>query len=506
MANSYKTPGVFIKEISIFPPSVAAVETAIPAFIGYTEKVKIDDIEMPAGDVLTNAKPTRIKSLLEYEEIYGGPFLESFTIEIQNKNEGLTDTNGDPLPADWDITSTGGPTEPTLYYRMYYSLQLYFANGGGPCYIKSVGLYDTTPGENSINHAHLTQEGLGMIEKEDEPTILVFPDAIKIKEVDNFYGVFIAAIDQCARLQDRFTLVDIFNQDVDIFRDKIGTSDLRYAAAYHPWLETTIDYVYDPPKVAITIDGTSELFTHTGSSPAPQNPPTPALRRDNPNPPGVINLEDYSLFHRDNALYHKIVGEINRFNVVMPPSCFMAGVYAKVDSTRGVWKAPANVSLTGVIRPTITIDDLDQQLLNVHPTGKSVNAIRSFVGKGILVWGARTLDGNSNEWRYVPVRRFFNFVEESVKKATERFVFEPNDANTWTKVRGMIENFLLIQWRAGALAGAKPDDAFFVKVGLPDTMTSLDILEGRMNVEIGMAVVRPAEFIILKFSHKMQVS
>ena len=123
-----------------------------------------------------------------------------------------------------------------------------------------------------------------------------------------------------------------------------------------------------------------------------------------------------------------------------------------------------------------------------------------------MVWGARTLAGNDNEWRYVPVRRFYNMVEESVKKASSAFVFEPNDANTWVKVRSMIENFLFLQWRDGALQGAKPEDAFFVKVGLGQTMTALDILEGRMIIEIGMAVVRPAEFIILKFSHKMQTS
>jgi phage tail sheath protein FI len=119
------------------------------------------------------------------------------------------------------------------------------------------------------------------------------------------------------------------------------------------------------------------------------------------------------------------------------------------------------------------------------------------------VWGARTLAGNDNEWRYINVRRFFNMAEESIKKATEQFVFDPNDANTWTKVRGMIENFLILQWRQGALAGAKPEDAFYVSVGLGQTMTALDILEGRMIVEIGLAAVRPAEFIILKFSHKM---
>ncbi len=138
--------------------------------------------------------------------------------------------------------------------------------------------------------------------------------------------------------------------------------------------------------------------------------------------------------------------------------------------------------------------------------GKSVNAIRAFTGKGTMVWGARTLAGNDNEWRYIPVRRFFNMVDESVKKATSRFVFEPNDANTWVKVRAMIENFLLLQWRAGALAGAKPEQAFYVRVGLGQTMTADDILRGYMHVEIGMAVVRPAEFIVLKFSHKMQES
>ena len=97
-------------------------------------------------------------------------------------------------------------------------------------------------------------------------------------------------------------------------------------------------------------------------------------------------------------------------------------------------------------------------------------------------------------------------VEESVKKATSQFVFEPNDANTWVKVRAMIENFLTLQWRAGALAGAKQEHAFYVRVGLGQTMTAEDILNGYMHVEIGMAVVRPAEFIVLKFSHKLQES
>jgi hypothetical protein len=207
----------------------------------------------------------------------------------------------------------------------------------------------------------------------------------------------------------------------------------------------------------------------------------------------------------NNALYNQIVAEIANLPMELPPSSAIAGVYARVDSDRGVWKAPANVGLNYVIEPSLQVSHDDQKDLNVDTVaGKSINAIRSFTGKGVLVWGARTLAGNDNEWRYVSVRRFFNMAEESIKKATEQFVFEPNDKNTWVRVKAMINNFLTAQWRAGALAGPTPDKAFYVNIGLGETMTAVDILEGNMIVEIGMAVVRPAEFIVLKFSHKMQ--
>lgn len=205
------------------------------------------------------------------------------------------------------------------------------------------------------------------------------------------------------------------------------------------------------------------------------------------------------------AFYKNALSRIMDNLAAVPPSGAIAGIYANIDATRGVFKAPANTSIAGVNGLTYTIDNLEQEGLNIDANaGKSINVIRAFRGKGILVWGARTLAGNDNEWRYIPVRRFFIFAEESIQKAIEPFVFEPNDSNTWTKVKAMITNFLTIQWRGGALAGAKPAQAFFVKVGLGETMTAIDILEGRMIVEIGLAVVRPAEFIILRFSHKMQ--
>lgn len=170
----------------------------------------------------------------------------------------------------------------------------------------------------------------------------------------------------------------------------------------------------------------------------------------------------------------------------------------------GVWKAPANVSLQGISGLAFKITNEEQEFLNVDPiSGKSVNAIREFPGKGYLVWGARTLAGNDNEWRYVSVRRFFIMVEESAKKAIPAFLSQPNTSETWISIRNMLENFLLHLWRKGALAGNKSEESFYIKCGLGQTMTEQDIQEGTLIVKIGMAVVRPAEFIVLHFAHKM---
>jgi phage tail sheath protein FI len=486
MATSYKTPGVYVEEISKLPPSVAQVETAIPAFIGYTET------NVYNGLSLLN-KPTRIKSLKEYEDIFGFPKSAVLTINLNPDN-----------------TLNGDVAVSALEYRMYYALQLYFANGGGPCYITSSGTYLTATGKTQPQKHDEMFVSLVAVGKEDEPTMLLFPDAPLLAEplaggdgdaqvknkTQQYHQIFKDALQQSANLMDRVTVIDVFETDgitlaldkqTGVFRDSIGNNFLSYGAAYYPWLRTTLlPFVNEELPAALVIAGGAGL------------PANPVLRKE------VNGVGDpSSLFHFNNKLYFDIKKSLGKNSIIMPPSSAIAGVYAMVDSTRGVWKAPANVSLSMVAEPMVKIDDEDQRDMNVSDTGKSINAIRTFSGKGILVWGARTLAGNDNEWRYISVRRFFNMVEESVKKASEPFVFEPNDANTWAKVKGMIENFLTLQWRAGALMGDKPDEAFFVHVGLGETMTALDIFEGRMIVEIGMAAVRPAEFIILRFSHKM---
>jgi hypothetical protein len=192
---------------------------------------------------------------------------------------------------------------------------------------------------------------------------------------------------------------------------------------------------------------------------------------------------------------------------LLPPSSAMAGIYTMVDNSRGVWKSPANISLNSVIKPSTNITHDEQENLNVDATsGKSINAIRTFPGIGTLVWGGRTLDGNSLDWKYINVRRTMIMLEQSIKMALRSYVFEPNDANTWVSVKSMIVNYLTEKWKQGALAGASPDDAFEVQVGLGLTMTGLDILEGKMLVSVKLAIVRPAEFIVVTFEQQMQKS
>lgn len=478
MATTYKTPGVYIEEIPKFPPSIAPVDTAIPAFIGYTEIAVDKD-----GSDLT-LRPKRIESLVEYSLYFGGPQPETgITVTIE---ETTVAAPGKPV----GVTATAALDEAARSkHILFYAMQQFYSNGGKSCYVVSAGPYKA----NVADDLDVTefQACLDPLAKVDEPTLIVVPEAQALALAADFGTLQNDCLAQCEELKDRFVIMDVHGGTeslndpgadllaaVGSFRSSGPNQSLKYGAAYAPNLETILDYAYDDATAMVTevLDGTAAAAV------------------------ALDSLASSQSVERARAA-------IRALPLKLPPSGAIAGVYARVDAERGVWKAPANVGLNSVIKPTIEYTNVTNDALNVDVTaGKSVNAIRPFVGKGTLVWGARTLAGNDNEWRYVSVRRFFIFVEESTKKATEQFTFEPNDSNSWVKVQAMIENFLTTQWRAGALQGIKPEHAFYVAVGLGKTMTPLDILEGRMIVEIGMAAVRPAEFIILRFSHKMAES
>lgn len=589
----YRTPGVYIEEISTLPSSVASVATAIPAFIGYTEKKERSGETIPANT------PVRITSMLEYQEIFGGAFDEEFTVTLE------------PGSTDPGETVVSVP-QPTVFspYVLYYHLRLYFQNGGGPCYIVSVGTYvESNPSAGDIDPDALA-DGINILEEEDEPTILLAPEISKVGSAERKI-LHDALLTQCSKLQDRFAILDALAdpdnntvpQDAAAFRYEVGTSNLKYGAAYYPSLRTTLNRFYTEESVEITDnrpnagegpyhestlnvisegsefatgvitigsnieDLTGDIFEIGGVTfEGVENEGDPPSSADHAFPVGAgrastagnletaikdensgsytvdrsgetititaaesgsagasvtLSYTDHSgtsaatvsgegtlelAVKPDQTLYNTIKDALLK-KVVLYPSAAIAGIYARVDEKRGVWKAPANVDVRGIEEPVVPVSEFDQAELNVDATtGKSINAVRKFTGRGNLVWGARTLAGNDNEWRYIPVRRLFIFIEESIQKATEFVVFEPNDANTWQRIKAMVENFLSRLWRDGALAGATQEEAFYVKVGLGETMSPRDILEGRLNIEIGLAAVRPAEFILLKFSHKLQES
>lgn len=543
-----KTPGVYVQETATLPPSVAEVSTAIPAFIGRTQR---------------GTEAARISSLLEYQALFGSAGSATYTATVEAAGPGQI--------ANILLERSAENSATTLYYYLTH----YFTNGGGPCWIVPAG------GDGTLKQQFLA--GLARVEQEDEPTLLLFPEAADALAIADYGELAQAALAQCNKLKDRFVILDVPGGDVAAFRNAIGTQYLSYGAAYHPYVDTTINWVIDDSSVTVERVAVGGVTSFTRTLPdggngilvsySGHNSDKPKIRLDAgtagddavftiegatlrvanaagktgtalaqafatfkaansgttfqlvadgdgtavPGASGAAGLQLNSqsaapaqlstLKTGETALYNRVKDSLSRERVTLPPSPAMAGLYAAVDRDRGVWKAPANVSLSGAVGASSRMTDEMQEDLNVDPTaGKSINVIRDFTGRGTIVWGARTLAGNDNEWRYVPVRRLFINIEESAKKASAFAVFEPNDATLWWKVKGMIGSYLNGLWERGALAGLKAEEAYEVRVGLGETMDAQDVLEGRLKVQIKIAAVRPAEFIVLNFMHQLQRS
>ncbi len=500
MTQVYATPGVYIEEKSAFPSSAVAVATAVPAFIGYTED------HVSNNKSLLN-KPTRITSLAEYHQYFGGAPKTKFDIK-----------------ADKDAKYLLTPVKETRF-NLYNSLRLFFANGGSTCYIVSVGKYDYTKGVEVGVLDPETEGGIKTLLKELEPTMVVIPDAVLLAE-EECYGLQQGMLSHCGvDMRNRIALLDVYDgykepkEVIEKFRTGIGNNSMQWGAAYYPWVETTV--VSDAEVNLENINKPEgDLKTILEAEIAllyPQKLDKDGKLVDDPKMT-LLKAEAAKLAKPEEAaslhqtllvtvpLYKAIMKEVKHQLNILPPSGGMAGVISMVDHTVGVSKSPANVSMGKVVKPTVNITNLAQEDLNMPLNGKAVNAIRTFPGKGVLVWGARTLDGNSQDWRYISVRRTVIMIEQSLKIAAEAYVFEPNVSNTWVTIRGMMVNFLTDQWKRGALAGATPEDAFSVDIGLGVTMTPTDILDGFMNISIKLAVVRPAEFIVITIQQQMQKS
>lgn len=515
------TPGVYVRENNAFSSSVVAAPTAIPVFIGYTAKAE------RGHESLLNT-PHRVDSFKEFLNLYGrGPKI-SFSIKAKGNSDYSLKVN------------------PESQFHLYNSLRLFYANGGGPCYIASVGNYTS-----GVKLKEL-QSALENCIAEQEPSLVVCPDAVSLdsKECMEFYR---DVLNHCGReTRDRFALFDVPGGDqsrtydskdvINEFRDGVGHNNLAYGAAYYPFLNTTVvsgseisfrNISNRKELVKVLIEEAEYRYLGGPSTPAPAAKPAPGAKGATAKAPAAkaapkvdaraqqkfneVKKEIEKLISNDgspsvldqnlkaiSSTYNHILREIKEKVNLMPTVGAIAGIYASVDNNVGVHKAPANIGLNSVLAPAVNVTGATQEDLNLPVNGKAVNAIRSFIGKGVLVWGARTLDGNSQDWKYINVRRTLLMIEQSVKSAVENYIFEPNTPQTWMKVRIAIENFLTSMWKRGALLGISPAEAYEVAIGIGDTMTPEDVLDGVMRISVFLSVARPAEFIEITFEQRMQ--
>jgi uncharacterized protein len=498
----YTTPGVYIVDNNAFPNAVVEVETAVPAFIGYTE-IACD------GSVPKQNVPTYIESLADYVRMFGGPSKAVFTLTQSDDKSRYVVTQ-----------------DPASRFFLYYAVCLYFANGGGPAYVLSIGNYrdaiqngkkaaDFVSAPDPADPAALSP--LDALKNVLDVTLLVAPDTVLLDGAASCYGFWRAALAHCGTMQNRVALIDIFNgdqartlsADSDVisadetgFRSLIGTDFLSYGAAYYPWL-----------NCAVVDNGTMTYANLTSDSVAVLRQ---ALKDELGAQAGdqlsnsIDTITDVTGIHNQlssvSPLYRRMCADMLERVNLLPPCGAIAGVYARVDGNQGVFTAPANTTVDLAVTPAVDISTEEQSDLNTPLDGRAVNAIRTFAGRGLVIWGARTLDGNSAAWRYINVRRTAIMLEQSIKAAAMAYVFAPNVSTTWSTVENIISTFLDAQWRAGALQGSQAQDAYAVSVGLGSTMTGGDVLDGYMRVTIKVAISHPGEFIDMTFQQQMPTS
>lgn len=455
MPTDTTVPGVYIEEDASPAMSVSAGATAVPLFIA-----RFTPLKSELKDVIT-----RIGSWLDYTTLFDSNVPSSATVTV-------TSTEVTP-PPETDAQETASSKaaardgEETKHYTYDYeielvdptvsvALRLYFQNGGGPCY-----LYPLETSDDKDKLAALP----GLIDEVGEITLLACP------ELDEDYRkvVYGALAASLCEHKGYFLLADSVNGEAPS-----AVSNSAQMAVYYPNLMMPYTRTLDDNQVAVTgyTDGSDTTIATLAD-----------LRKANADFAGEI---DKTLVEKRNA------------PLSVPPSALMAGVYGKTDGERGVWKAPANVVLNGVSDVSVRVTNEQQAELNP----KGINVIRHFSDRGLVVWGSRT-QKDDDDWRYIPVRRLFDAAERDIRKALQPMVFEPNSQPTWKRVQAAIDNYLHHLWQQGALAGNKTEEAYFVRVGKGITMTQDEINQGQMIIQVGMAAVRPAEFIILKFTQDM---
>lgn len=497
MAPNYQTPGVYINEINAFSNSITGVSTNIPVFIGHTETALF-------GGKSWLSKPFSIASVIEYEQVFGRGPGNNLQFSLQPAAANVVAEPLQPL-----VNMAGRQMQLALHspaFYLYNSLRLYFLNGGGPCYIISVGDYT-----GAISLVAFTN-ALEVLKHEQHPSILVIPDAVALPAAD-YAALVNQSLDHCGLTQNKVAILDVqggaiadatqTETVIENFRNTVQSPYLAYGAAYFPWVKTGVVTRSEISFLNLPADTGNYLENTPSVQDAWAN--ALALRQANPTDTTAIATAQTTLVNSSPAFKQLMDAALDLLNV-LPASGAVAAAYVSTDNMVSVSKAPANISLSAVLAPTVAVSNDQNMAMNIPTDGKAVNVLRAFPLKGVLIWGARTLDGNSNDWRYVNVRRTLIYIEQSIKQGIAFFVFEPNTAPTWQLAKTTIENFLQQCWQQGILAGAKPEEAFSVNIGLGTTMTADDLLNGVMNISVNIAISHPAEFICINFQQLMQIS
>ncbi|TDB53527.1 phage tail sheath family protein [Photorhabdus luminescens] len=343
-----------------------------------------------------------------------------------------------------------------VYKPSYDALRLYFQNGGGPCYILSL---------KDINDEKTLAKIPELIEQAANITLLICPE-LDATYKNTVYASLSPLLNN-PKYHGKYFLIADTNIDGE-GKPAIPASlvEQDQAAIYYPLLK-----IRQPEDKNVNITGYKDT--------------------------AITNLAQLKV--KDENTYQEVIQKIQDAKVgIVSTSAVIAGVYCATDANRGIWKAPANVVLNGISDVTKRITDDEQGTISQD----GINAIRYFNNRGFVVWGARTLKDDDN-WRYIPVRRLFNSAERDIRRTMQFAIFEPNSQPTWERVRSAIENYLYQLWQQGALTGNKPQEAYFVQIGKDITMSDNDIKQGKMIIKVGIAAVRPAEFIILQFSQNV---
>ncbi len=504
----YLSPGVYIEEVDRGTRPIEAVGTAVAAFVGFTEKAEaVEEGELVS---LLNT-PTLVTNWSQYVQKFGG-FVK-----------------GAYLP---------------------YAVYGYFQNGGGRCYVVSVKTLGKASTPELATPATVLlpaggEQGEGVIEITAREGGLS-GNAIKVQVREGEGETFSLIVqgpegppetfDGLTTTKGKTNVATVVNSRSRLVTVKVVKSGIKpKAGTYHlaggevkSVALTVADYKGDPSErtgiggleVAeeITMLAAPDLMSSYQSGEldlegvqAVQRAMYEFCERNKycfailDSPPGLSPQEvknwrlSANYDTRYAALYYPWIKVADMSNgggagILIPPSGHIAGIYARSDAERGVHKAPANEVVRGASGLAVQVTKGEQDVLN--PLG--INCIRSFPGRGIRVWGARTLSSDP-AWRYVNVRRLFNMIEESIERGTQWVVFEPNDPDLWARVRRDVRAFLTTVWRSGALFGTTPDQAFYVKCDEETNPPETRDL-GQLIIEVGIAPVKPAEFVIFRIS------